>query len=215
MGKKVDKEKIKKKVRFVTCKFRAAFLNVFKPVSQMGGKPQFTLTMLIKKDIDLAPFRIAMKYAKIAKFGPEESNWPDKIKSPIKDGDKPKYAKYEGHKGHYAIKSSSNEDQKPGVVDAEGEEIISSSDFKGGDYARAQVYCYVYEFPEDSGNFGYKFILDHVQKLKDGKAFGGKGSAKDAFGIVAGSDDSDNDDDAEVDDAVEVDEDELDDADFR
>lgn len=164
--------------RIVTPKFRASYPHLFKPQGMKGAEPKYSVTMLFKKDQDLTKIKDAMKAAKVAAFGPDKKKWPADIESPVIDGDIPKYADREGYKGHYAIKASTNPDSKPGVVDENREEIIDPSEFYPGCYARAQVFCRVWEF---SGKTGIHFILDHVQKLGDGKQFGGKKSAKEAF----------------------------------
>ena len=184
---KVDKDKS----RLLTPEFRVSYPHVFKPNSIKGSKPKFSVTMLFSKESDLSPIKNAIKEAKIAAFGPDKSDWPEDLASPVTDGDKPKYADKEGYKGHWAIKASTNEDQRPGVVDENVQPIVDPSKFYPGCFARAYVYAYVWEF---GGKQGVGFILDHVQKTKDGKSFGGKKPADQVFTPVnSGADDSDAD----------------------
>ncbi len=198
----------KESQRIVTPEFRVFYPNVFKP-SRMKGTDnalKFSVTGGFDKKKDMSVIKLAIKHAKINFFGPNKEEWPDDIISPVTDGDlppKPGKKPKEGYKGNWVIKFSSNEDQRPGVVDyPNGDPIVNPSDFYPGCYARAQVFAYVWEFPKDSGRYGVSFILDHVQKMKEGKAIGGKKSAKEAFGITAGGDDED---DVEADDEESTD----------
>lgn len=179
----------KEKQRILTPEFRVSYPHVFKPNAMKGGKPKYSITMLFSKNSDLSVVKEAMRQAKLNKFGSKE-NWPDDLESPVTDGDNAKHADKEGYKGHWAIKASTNEDQKPGVVDANVEPIVSQGDFYPGCYARAYVYAYVWEF---GGKQGVGFILDHVQKLREGKSFGGKKPVEQVFSPVH-SDDADSDD---------------------
>lgn len=187
----------KEKARLLTPEFRVSFPHVFKANSIKGSKPKFSVTMLFPKDSDITPIKGAMKMAKIAKFGPKE-NWPDDLETCVVDGDLLKFADREGYKGHWVIKASTNEDQKPGVVDENVVPITEPSKFYPGCYARAYVYAYIWEF---GGKEGIGFILDHVQKTRDGKSFGGKKPADQVFQPVSSGDMGDDDDgDDEVED---------------
>lgn len=181
----------KEKCRVITPEFRVYFPHVFK-AHQVNGKgdPKFSITMGFKKDADLSVLKLAIKHAKIAEFGPNKSDWPDDLESPVIDGDAPKYADKEGYKGHWIIKASSNQDNRPGVVDEDVEPITDPSLFYPGCYARAQVFARVWEY---MGKQGVHFILDHVQKTKDGKSIGGKKAAKEVFNPMSGASDDDGD----------------------
>lgn len=182
--KKVNKEL----ARVLTPEFRVSYPHVFKAQAiKPTDKPKYSITMLFSKDSDLGPIKEALKQAKIAKFGPDKSQWPEELESPVVDGDAPKHADKEGYKGHWAIKASTNEDQRPGVVDENVVPITDQSKFYPGCYARAYIYAYVWEY---MGKQGVGFILDHVQKLRDGKSFGGKKPADQVFTPVGTGDES-------------------------
>ena len=188
---KIDKEK----TRVLTPEFRVSYPHVFKPSVMKGtnNAPKYSITMLFPKDADLSSLKAVIRQAKIDKFGAKE-NWPKVMRSPVEDGDKPEHADKEGYADHYVIKASSNENSKPGVVDESVKTIIDASKFYPGCYARAYIFAYVWEFPEDSGKYGIGFILDHVQKLRDGKSFGGKKQPNEVFGAVSGGSADDDDD---------------------
>lgn len=186
--KKIDKEKS----RILTPKFRVSFPHVFKAQGMKGATPKFSVTMLFPKNSDLSLVKGALVAAKTAKFGSKE-NWPDGLESPVVDGDNPKYKDREGYAGHWVIKASTNEDQRPGVVDENVQAITDPSKFYPGCYARASIFAYVWEF---GGKQGVGFILDHVQKVGDGTAFGGKKPADQVFQpIGTGEESSDSEED--------------------
>ena len=193
-----DKPKTDKdKQRLITPTFRVSYPHVFKASGMKGAEPKFSITMLFPKNADLSGLKRAMKQAKIAQFGPDESDWPDDLESPVVDGDSKKHRDKEGYKGHWAIKASSNADSKPGLVDENAEPIVDAADFYPGCYARAYIFARVWEF---GGKQGIHFILDHVQKMKDGKSFGGKKPIDQVFSPVNddGADsDADEDEDSE------------------
>lgn len=174
---KADKEKC----RVLTPEFRVSYPHVFKPQG-MNNKPnsakKYSVVMLFSKDTDLAVIKAAMKNAKIQAFGADPAKWPKGIESPVSDGDSPKHAEKDGYPGHWAIKASSSEDQKPGIVDQNVAPILNQGDFYAGCYARASILAYVWD--NEFGK-GVGFILDHVQKLRDGKSFGGKPPADQVF----------------------------------
>jgi hypothetical protein len=189
--KKINREKC----RAITPEFRVAYPHVFKPQApKSGDKLKYSVVMLFPKDSDLTVIKGIIKEAKLAAFGAKE-NWPEVLESPVKDGDDEKYAGNEGYKGHWVIKASSNEEQKPGVVDQNVEPILSQSDFYPGCYARAQVLATNWEY---MGKQGIMFILDHVQKTRDGKAFGGKKPADQVFTPVNAGDTEESGDDADA-----------------
>lgn len=182
---KIDKDLC----RFITPEFRVSYPHVF---SAQAPKPtdklKFSIVMLFPKKlgiVGLAPDKVTprklaevLRTAKEAKFGPKE-NWPEDLLSPVVDGDKPKYADKEGYAGHWVIKASSNEDQRPSVVDKFGKPLMDARELYPGCYARAAIYAYVY--PVYMGKQGITLILDGVQKIRDGQPFGGKLPADQVF----------------------------------
>lgn len=189
------------KCRVTTPMFRVSYPHLWKASGLNKSAPKYSVTMLFKKDDDLSAVKRAMLQAKINKFGKDKEQWPEDIESPVVDGDSKKNKDKDGYKGHWAIKASSSEDQKPYVVDQDVEPITEQSDMYPGCYAMANVLAYVWEYPENSGNFGVGFILNGVQKVKEGKPFGNKKSAKDVFAPIDadefGDDESEDSDDGE------------------
>jgi len=191
------KNKIQDQQRILTPEFRVSFPHLFKPSGFKNSTPKYSVTMLFPKGSDgVKLIQQAIRAAKIAEFGPDKSRWPD-IESCVVDGDNPKYADKEGYKGHWAIKAISNENSKPGLVDQNVEPILDQAKFYPGCYARAYVFARVWEF---GGRYGVHFILDHVQKTKDGKSFSGKKPVEQVFQPIAVEEENfDSDDGVDVD----------------
>lgn len=196
--KKSSKSKADKdNCRLITPEFRVSYPHVFKPQApKPTDKPKYSITMLFPKNTDLmgvAPgpeqtprgLKEVIRNAKVAEFGAKE-NWPANLQSPVADGDAPQFAGKEGYKGHWVIKAVTSADQRPSVVDRNMVPISEPNDLYPGCYARAYVYAYVWEY---MGKIGVGFILDHVQKLREGKSFGGKKPVEQVFAPLAGEED--------------------------
>lgn len=192
-------KKMKEKCKIITPMFRVSYPHVFKAQSpKEGDKKKFSITMMFPKDKPMVGSYIGgeeisiakvMTMAKRIEFGDDKADWPKNLESPIVDGDDPDHAEKEGYKGHWIIKATTSEEQRPGVVDAEGTPMTNPADLYPGCYARAYVYCYVWTYMKKQG---VGFILDHVQKMKDGKAFGGKKPIEQVFSPVGALDDGDD-----------------------
>lgn len=196
----------RKKRQVLTPEFRVSYPNVHKPQTQKEKdgteKRSYGITMLFSKKTDLSSLKKAIYNAKVAKFGKDEDTWP-RCRNPISDGDdEERYGGKEGYKGHWVVRATSSEDQKPGVYGAEAgddgkvQPISNPGDFYPGCYARAYILAYTWEF---MGKKGVSFILDHVQKLRDGKPFSSKKPGEDVFSPVSAGDDA-GDDDGEMED---------------
>ena len=178
-----------------TPEFRVAFPAVFQPKrNDLSKKDEFSVVALFPKGADLSGLEKAAKEALEAKFGADKSKWPGdiaKYRSPFRDqGDREKVDKQTGkrtlpqgyEKGSIYLTLRSA--QRPGVVDNKMEEIIDTSDFYGGCWARASTNAYAYD---QKGNRGVSFGLGNLQKLRDGDAFGNRTKAQDDFTAVEAS----------------------------
>lgn len=185
MAKPTEKQKVNKDLsRVVTPIFRVSYPHVFKAQApNPKDTPKFSITMLFPKTTDLSGVKNAIKQAKIAKWGSKE-NWPEDLESPVGDGDDAKYEGKEGYVGHWVIKATTSADHKPGVVDENVEPILEQSEFYAGCYARASIFACTWEYMKKEG---VMFILDHVQKMDDGKPLGSKKSADQVFAPVGTS----------------------------
>jgi hypothetical protein len=173
----------KESCRMITPEFRVSYPHLFTPQSpDPKSKKKFSVTMLFPKDpngkspMGLSPdgkprsISEVIRAAKISEFGPDKKDWPGGLRSPVLDGDDPDFEGKAEYKGHWVIKASTGEEQRPSVVGRDMTPITEANEVYPGCYARAYVYAYVYTF---MGRQGVTFILDHVQKLRDGKALGG------------------------------------------
>jgi len=210
---KNEKNKIDKDLcRIITPEFRVSYPHVFNAQApKPADTPKFSITMLFPKDRELIgqspegkprSIKEVIRNAKIAKFGPKE-NWPEDIESPVRDGDHKKTIDKLGYAGSWVIKATSSEDQRPEVVGPDADDygklvpLTKPSELYPGCYARAYVFARCWEY---MGKEGVQFILDHVQKLRDGTPFGGKRPVDQVFSPVeADGDDfaseADDDDD--------------------
>ena len=107
------------------------------------------------------------------------------FKTPLRDGDTERdTGKYPEYKGHYFI--NANTYNRPGVVDAQKNDIIDKSELYSGCYGRVSIIPAAYNV---DGNKGIKFYLNNVQKLAEGEPLGGAGSSNAADDFTAVEDD--------------------------
>lgn len=199
----------KEECRLITCEFRVSYPHIFKPQAPPGSdKLKYSITMLLNKNLDMTgqspagdprTFQQVIKSAKLAFLGPK-ANWPKGIISPVNDGDDAKYGDKAGYAGHWAITAKANEDARPSVVGADMSIITDPNVVYPGCYARAYIQAYVNEY---MGAIRVLFSLEHVQKIRDGKPFGGRKPVEQVFSPI------------ESGDVAAADEDEDEDMDFR
>ena len=168
--------------KVITGKVRLSFTkNVFTP----DEKGSFSIMILIdKKDKET----LAKINGVVDKFKTDDKAvtiWGSKFlasfKTPLRDGDTERdTGKYPEYKGHYFI--NANTYNRPGVVDAQKNDIIDKSELYSGCYGRVSIIPAAYNV---DGNKGIKFYLNNVQKLADGEPLGGNVSnASDDFTAV-------------------------------
>jgi hypothetical protein len=200
----------KDRCRIIVPEFRVAFPALFKPSAMPGAKPKYAVTMLYSKDYDIIgvcpktkkprTLKQVIRNAKTVAFGENKKKWPKGLVSPVNDGDVPnkKGEIPEGFAGHWAIKATSSEDRPPKVLGPDKEPLEKASDIPPGCYARAILFCRVWEF---GGTQGVQFILDGIQKSdRKFKSFGGRKNAEDVFEPWTVEEDSDDTEDDENDD---------------
>ena len=190
------------KTVIITPVFRLSYPNVWAPkFNQLAKRDQYDIQMLFDKKTDkeaLMPMVKLMNDLAIWKWGSK----PAGFMNPFKDGDtmkngagellKEKNPAFEGK-----IILSSWSKLPPGVMDCTGKNPITQHDeIYGGCYARAQLNAYAFE---KGANRGVSFGLLHLQKIKDGDAFGNRTRPEDAFTPVEGSAAGDSEETAAVD----------------
>lgn len=169
--------------------FRASYPSVFKPKENtLNGKQEYSVVALFSKDADLSGLKKAAQAVIEEKWGKDKKKWPPNLRSPFRDqaerakidevtGKKVLPAGYEEGAIFLTIKSQN----RPGVVDANVQDIIDESDFYAGCYARATVHAYAYD---QKGNRGVSFGLANIQKTKDGDPLSGRARAQDDFAPI-------------------------------
>ena len=170
-----------------------SYLNVNEPkVPLGGGTPKYSVSLIIPKSdtVTVAKIRAAVQAAyeegqsKLkgsSKFVPALED----IKTPLRDGDKDRKGD-EAYAGAWFINANSS--TKPGVVDADRQPILDTSELYSGIIGRASINFYAFN---SNGNRGIACGLNNIQKLADGMPLGGHSRAEDDF---AGLDDDDDED---------------------
>lgn len=165
----------------ITPEFRVSFSNVFrpgKPIAGTSNEGKYGLTGLFKKGEDLSALKAAAEEAITEKWGADKAKWPKNLRSPFRDQGEKEFDGYvEG-----AIFINMTSKQRPGLVDANMNDIIDESEFYSGCYARASINAFAYD---NAGNRGVAFGLNNVQKLRDGEPLGGRTRPEDDFEPVA------------------------------
>ena len=161
---------------------RWSYANVWDPKSINGGKPKYSVSLIIPKSdkstIDKIKAAIRAAYeegeSKLkgnGKFVPALED----LKTPLRDGDKERKGD-DAYANSYFI--NANSDLAPGIVDANRQPILERSEVYSGVYGRASINFYAFN---TNGNKGIACGLNNLQKIRDGEPLGGKTRAEDDF----------------------------------
>lgn len=161
---------------------RWSYANVWQPKSINGGTPKYSVSLIIpKSDTDTvnkvkAAIQAAYDEGE-AKLKGSGKSIPSLsvIKTPMRDGDLER-PDDEAYKNAYFINANSS--TAPGVVDADRQPIIDTSEVYSGVYGRASINFYAFN---SNGNKGIACGLNNLQKIRDGEPLGGKSRAEDDF----------------------------------
>ena len=168
-----------------------SYLNVNEPKTPMGGgTPKYSVSLIIPKTdtVTIEKIRAAIQAAydegqsKLrgnGKFVPALEN----LKTPLRDGDKERKGD-EAYKNAYFVNANST--TKPGVVDADRQPILDSSELYSGIIGRASINFYAFN---SNGNRGIACGLNNLQKLSDGTPLGGHSRPEDDFADLDDEDD--------------------------
>lgn len=161
---------------------RFSYLIVNEPKSINGGTPKYSVSLIIPKSdtVTIEKCKAAIKAAYDEGQSKLKGNGKSvpalkMLKTPLRDGDEerpddPAYA------DSYFI--NANSATKPGVVDADCQPILDTSELYSGIYGRASINFYAFN---TNGNRGIACGLNNLQKLRDGEPLGGKSRAEDDF----------------------------------
>lgn len=165
--------------KVITGKVRFSYANVFEPKSINGSDPKYSVSLIIPKEdkVTIDKIKAAIEVAKKEGLSKLGGKIPANLKTPLRDGDidRPDDTAYADS---YFVNANST--IRPGIVDANLQPIIDSTEFYSGCYGRASIVFYAYNA---NGNKGIACGLQNLQKLEDGEPLGGRSRAEDDFGI--------------------------------
>ena len=168
--------------KVITGKCRASYANLNEPKSINGGKPKYSVSIIIPKS-DTATIE-KIKSAIQAAYTEGESKLKGSgktapplasLKTPLRCGDSER-PDDEAYADSYFI--NANSDTAPGMVDRERNPILERSEIYSGIYARFSINFYAFN---SNGNRGIACGLNNLQKLSDGAPLGGKSNPADDF----------------------------------
>lgn len=169
---------------------RWSYCNAWEAKSINGGKPKFSVSLLIPKSDTVTVEKIKAAIEAAYKEGESKLKGNGRsvpalsaIKNPLRDGDLER-PDDEAYAGHYFI--NANSDTAPGIVDINREPILDRSEVYSGVYGRASINFYAFN---SNGNKGIACGLNNLQKCADGEPLGGKSRAEDDFADVDDDDD--------------------------
>ena len=159
-----------------------SYLNCCEPKAIEGGKPKFSVSLVIPKHDTRTVERIRAAIQAAYEEGSSKLKGNGKsvpalssIRTPLRDGDKDR-PDDEVYKGCWFI--NANSDTAPGIVDADRQPILTRSEMYSGVKGRASINLYAYNV---NGNRGIACGLNNLQKISDGIPLGGKSRAEDDF----------------------------------
>lgn len=167
--------------KVVTGKVRFSYVNIFKARSfQQGQEEKYSICLLIDKK-DKATLNKIKTAIEAAKEQGKADKWggkiPANLKMPLRDGDAERAEEAPEYEGMFFLNANSN--QKPGIVDADLNEILDPTEVYSGCYGRASINFFPFN---SNGNKGIAVGLNNIQKLEDGEPLGGvRASAEEDF----------------------------------
>lgn len=171
------------KQKVITGVVRLSYANVWEAKSINGGKPKFSVSLIIPKSdkVTLGKIKTAIEAAYQegqAKLRGTGKTVPPlgALKTPLRDGDAER-PDDEAYQNAYFV--NANSDNAPGIVDLNREPITDRSQVYSGVYARASINFYAYN--AGGASRGIACGLSNLQKVKDGEPLGGRSRAEDDF----------------------------------
>lgn len=161
---------------------RWSYANVWQPKAINGGTPKYSVSLIIPKSDTktIEKVRVAIQAAYNdgqSKLKGNGKSVPQlsALKTPLRDGDLER-PDDDAYANAYFI--NANSASAPGVVDANCQPIIDTSEVYSGVYGRASINFYAFN---SNGNKGIACGLNNLQKIRDGEPLGGKSRAEDDF----------------------------------
>lgn len=165
------KARISKSGNLITPKGRLSFCQILTAKPNKRGKDMFGTSILIPGTSDIGLLIEATKKCAAEKWG---NALPKNLKSPfLKAGE----FEYEGYEDGWTLLRPTAI-QKPGVVNAAGENVDESSEIYPGRWAILSLRPFAYDV---DGNRGVSFGLQNVQLLDHDTNLAGRTRAEDEF----------------------------------
>ena len=172
---------------------RWSYANVWNPKAMAeGAKPKYSVSLIIPKSdtVTIQKIKAAIKAAYEEGQSKLKGNGKSvpplaAIKTPLRDGDVER-PDDEAYQNAYFV--NANSPTAPGIVDADRQPIIDTSEVYSGVYGRASITFYAFN---SNGNKGIACGLNNLQKIADGEPLGGKTRAEDDFADIDDEDDDD------------------------
>lgn len=176
-------------IKISNCRF--SYMNVFKPRAYSADdKPKFSVVLLIPKENKKTVAKIKKAISDEIANG-VENYWnhkkPSGLWNPLQDGDE-KADEHPEYEGMYYINAKS--DNKPVLVDMEGNDILDQTELYSGCWGNASVSF----FPFNNKLKGVAVGLNGITKTKDDTPFGGGMTRDSIIDSLIGDDDEDEDD---------------------
>ena len=161
---------------------RWSYCNVWQPKSINGGTPKYSVSLVIPKSDPVTINKIKAAIEAAYKEGEAKLKGNGRsvpalsvLKTPLRDGDAER-PDDEAYANAYIV--NANSATAPGIVDADRQPILDTSEVYSGVYGRASINFYAFN---SNGNKGIACGLNNLQKIRDGEPLGGKSRPEDDF----------------------------------
>lgn len=161
---------------------RWSYANVWEAKSINGGTPKYSVSLIIPKSDTVTIKKIEAAIEAAYKEGEAKLKGNGRsvpalsvLKTPLRDGDAER-PDDEAYANAYFVNANSS--TAPGIVDADRQPILDTSEVYSGVYGRASINFYAFN---SNGNKGIACGLNNLQKIRDGEPLGGKSRAEDDF----------------------------------
>ncbi len=161
---------------------RWSYCNVWQPKSINGGTPKYSVSLIIPKSDTATINKIKAAIEAAYKEGEAKLKGNGRsvpalsvLKTPLRDGDAER-PDDEAYANAYFV--NANSATAPGIVDADRQPILDTSEVYSGVYGRASINFYAFN---SNGNKGIACGLNNLQKISDGEPLGGKSRPEDDF----------------------------------
>ena len=161
---------------------RWSYCNVWQPKSINGGTPKHSVSLIIPKSDTVTINKIKAAIEAAYKEGEAKLKGNGRsvpalsvLKTPLRDGDAER-PDDEAYANAYFV--NANSATAPGIVDADRQPILDTSEVYSGVYGRASINFYAFN---SNGNKGIACGLNNLQKIRDGEPLGGKSRPEDDF----------------------------------